>query len=187
MPPITGTMKYDIASARPLLARTPSVLRAMLQDLPPEWLDAPEGPGAWSPREVACHMADLEHDAWLGRARAILEHGSERPLPGVDRERFRSRYAHASITQVLDDFERTRATNLDTILGMRLDTDALRSTGRHPDLGEVRLSQLLSTWVVHDLTHLAQINRAMAAQYRGEVGPWVDFLSVLRNRDQTPA
>ena len=50
--------------------------------------------------------------------------------------------------------------------------------GQHPDLGAVTLSQLLSTWAVHDLTHLHQISRTMAHQYREAVGPWIKYLGV---------
>jgi len=176
-------MQYHAASAQALLVRTPAVLGAMLRDLPAEWLKAPERPGAWSPWEVACHMAELEHTAWLTRVRAILEHGADEPLPSIEREAFRTRYADASVDAVLEDFRATREGNLRTLDGMELDREALDTMGRHPALGDVRLSQLLSTWVVHDLTHLGQISRALAAQYREEVGPWVDYLSILRNRD----
>lgn len=51
--------------------------------------------------------------------------------------------------------------------------------GRHPELGSVNLRQLLATWVVHDLNHLAQIARVMAKQYTAEVGPWRAYLSIL--------
>jgi hypothetical protein len=180
-------MKYDGESARALLTRTPSVLQALLADLPETWLDAPEGPGAWSPRDVACHLADLERDGWLPRVRAILEHGADRPLPAIDRERFRERYAGASLEVVLDDFRRARESNLRELDGLALDDAALARVGRHPTLGEVRLSQLLSAWVVHDLTHLAQIARALASQYREEVGPWIEFLSILRARGSAGA
>ena len=173
-------MKYDEIAARELLVRTPLVLRAMLQGLPAPWLDAPEATGGWSPQEVACHMADLEHDAWLPRAHAILDHGRERPLPDINRERFRKRYRNAGIGEVLDDFQAAREANVAALSGLAVGDAVLAAVGRHHILGEVRLSQLLSTWVVHDLTHLAQINRAMASQYREEVGPWVDFLSILR-------
>lgn len=173
-------MKYDIVSAKALMVRTPAVLRAQVQGLPGEWLDASEHLGAWSPRDVVCHMADLESDAWLPRIRTVLEHGSSRPLPAVDRERFRVRYANVPLAVVLDEFEAARGTNLRALDELGLDDDALMSQGRHPLLGDVRLSNLLSAWAVHDLTHLAQINRALAAQYREEVGPWVDYLSILR-------
>lgn len=64
---------------------------------------------------------------------------------------------------------------------------SVRATaGRHPALGEVR-PQLLSTWVVHDLTHLSQIDRTLASQYRDEVGPWQAFLSVLRRPEGADA
>ena len=176
-------MKYDETSARELLLRTPSVLRALVQGLSARWLDAPEAAGGWSPREVACHMADLEGDAWLPRVRAILSHGSDRPLPDVDRERFRERYQDTRIEEVLDDFQAAREANVAALSELGVEDEALAAVGRHHVLGEVRLSQLLSTWVVHDLTHLAQINRALASQYSEEVGPWIDFLSILQSRN----
>lgn len=175
-------MRYDTASARALLVRTPPVLRAMLQGLPGVWLDAPEEPGAWSPRDVACHLADLERDGWLPRVRTILDHGSARPLPGIERERFRARYAHARLEVVLDDFQGAREANLQALDELEVDDAALAAVGRHHLLGEVRLSHLLSAWVVHDLTHLAQVSRALASRYREEVGPWIDFLPILRAR-----
>jgi len=52
--------------------------------------------------------------------------------------------------------------------------------GKHPSLGVVTLSQLLATWVTHDLTHLHQISRIMAHQYRETVGPWSRYLGVLQ-------
>jgi hypothetical protein len=175
-------VNYDPGLARVILTRTPHVLRASLDGLPGEWLDAPEGPGAWSPREVACHMADLEGDGWLPRVRTILEHGDGRPLAGVQRERFRERFADAPLGVVLDAFAAARAGNIQALDGLGLDEALLMKKGLHPDLGAVSLAQLLSTWVVHDLTHLAQIDRALAAQYRDAVGPWSEYLSVLRAR-----
>jgi hypothetical protein len=43
----------------------------------------------------------------------------------------------------------------------------------------VRLSELLATWAVHDLTHLHQLARVMAHQYREDVGPFGAYLGVL--------
>jgi hypothetical protein len=34
--------------------------------------------------------------------------------------------------------------------------------------------------VVHDLTHLHQLSRVMAHQYRDAVGPWNVYLGVLK-------
>lgn len=173
-------MRYDREAAAAVLSRTPAVLRAQLEGLPEAWLSSNEEPGTWSPRDVACHMADLEQDAWLPRARWILQHGTEQPLPGVERERFRTRYAGVPLRLVLDEFQGAREANLRALHELPNPADAV---GLHASMGEVTLSQLLSTWVVHDLTHLSQIVRVLAAQYRQEVGPWVQFLSVLRPRD----
>ena len=51
--------------------------------------------------------------------------------------------------------------------------------GTHPELGAVTLGQLLSTWVVHDLSHVGQIVRVMARQYSEAVGAWRAYLPVL--------
>ena len=45
--------------------------------------------------------------------------------------------------------------------------------------GRVTLAQLLATWAVHDLGHLAQVSRVMAKQWREEVGPWRAYLPIL--------
>lgn len=52
----------------------------------------------------------------------------------------------------------------------------LELTGSHPAFGVVRLRELLATWVVHDLTHIAQIVRVMAKRYRVDVGPWKEYV-----------
>jgi hypothetical protein len=55
----------------------------------------------------------------------------------------------------------------------------LAREGEHPSFATVSLRQLLSTWVVHNLGHLAQVARVMAKQYREAVGPWRAFLPVV--------
>lgn len=183
----TETMRYNLPMAHAVLTRTPSVFRSMLIGLPHEWLTSPEKPGAWSPHEIACHVADLEHDAWLPRIHAIVDSQWTDSLPNVNRERFRERYTGVSLEEVLHDFSTVRAANLVALGQLQLDDATLATTGTHSQLGTVRLSHLLSTWVVHDLTHMAQINRTMASRYRSEVGPWADLLSILRlNPTTTP-
>jgi hypothetical protein len=50
----------------------------------------------------------------------------------------------------------------------------------HPTLGSVTLSQLLATWAAHDMTHLHQLSRVLAYQYKAAVGPWSAFLGVMQ-------
>jgi hypothetical protein len=44
----------------------------------------------------------------------------------------------------------------------------------------VTVRQLLATWTAHDLAHILQISRVMAKRYRQEVGPWAQYLSVMK-------
>jgi hypothetical protein len=85
-----------------------------------------------------------------------------------------------TLDQLLDDFAQARAKGLGELAEMKLGAEDLRRRGRHPSFGVVTLSELLATWAAHDLTHLHQISRVMAYQYREAVGPWARFLGVMR-------
>jgi hypothetical protein len=63
---------------------------------------------------------------------------------------------------------------------LNLTPSRMELRGRHPSLGPVTLSELLATWAAHDLTHLHQISRIMAHQYRDKIGPFAAFLGVLK-------
>jgi len=172
-------MRYAPSDAIPLLERTPSTLRALLAGLPDAWTDATEGPGTWSPVVVVAHLLSAERTNWIVRARAMVDATESSPtLPAFDRDAPRE-HAAESLAALLDAFAGARAANLATLAGWRLGDAQLARTGVHPEFGTVTLGQLLATWVAHDLTHLAQIARVMAAQYRDQVGPWRAYLRVL--------
>jgi hypothetical protein len=84
-----------------------------------------------------------------------------------------------SITQLLIEFTALREYNIEQLRSKNLSAKDLETIGTHPDFGPVSLSQLLSTWVVHDLNHISQIARVMAKQYSTEVGPWKTYLGIL--------
>jgi hypothetical protein len=44
----------------------------------------------------------------------------------------------------------------------------------------VTVRQLIATWTAHDMGHILQISRVMAKRYKPEVGPWAQYLSVMR-------
>jgi len=85
-----------------------------------------------------------------------------------------------TLPELLDEFTRVRQENLAQLRAMKLSPQDLERRGRHPSFGPVTLSQLLATWAAHDLTHLHQITRVMAHQYRETVGPFRKFLGVLQ-------
>jgi hypothetical protein len=173
---------FDLAHAQVVLVRTPGVLRAWLSDLPPAWLAGAEGPDTFSPLEVLGHLIQGERTDWIPRARRILDHGTAVPFDPFDRFAHRRLLAGRPIGDLLDEFDALRAGSLATLRTWNLDDARLALRGRHPDLGEVTLRQLLATWVAHDLGHLAQIGRVMAKQYTEAVGPWYAYLPVLHPR-----
>lgn len=171
-------MEFDLVRGMSVLERTPRVLREQLTGLDSAWLDAREGEGTWSPREVIAHLSHAERTDWIPRARIILAQQGDRRFVPFDRT------GHASdekptIEALLDEFAQLRAGSLATLRGWALTDAKLALRGVHPEFGEVTLRQLLATWVAHDLGHTVQIARVMARQYEAAVGPWTAYLSVM--------
>jgi hypothetical protein len=172
-------MDFDLTNGVAILERTPHTLRAMLAGLPDAWIDATEGPETWSPYDIMGHLVHGERGDWITRAKIILAQGPERRFAPFDRFAQFHESQGKSLTDLLDEFARLRAENLATLAGWSLTDDHLALEGEHPAFGAVTLRQLLSTWVAHDLTHIAQIARVMAKQYREEVGPWRAYLPIM--------
>ena len=172
-------MPIDLAETIALLARTPAVLDALLRDLPDAWTLQSEGQDTWSVFDIVGHLIHGERTNWMPRARVILENAERRAFEPFDR-RGHTRYVLGkTLAQLLDEFAHARSESLAALRGLNLRQEDLQRQGQHPALGAVTLSELLATWATHDLTHLHQISRVMAHQYRGAVGPWIKYLGVL--------
>ena len=163
-----------------LLERSPEALNSLLRGLPERLLLGDEGEKTWTAREVVAHLIHTEQSNWIPRARMILESGEEQTFAPLDREAFRADSGNVSVETLLDEFARLRADNLKELQGLNLSPQSLERTGLHPAFGMVTLSQLLATWAAHDLTHLHQISRILAHQFRQAVGPWEVYLGVLK-------
>jgi hypothetical protein len=163
------------------LRRTPSTLSALLSGLPESWIRATEGPDTWSPYDVVGHLIHGERTDWIARARTILDHGESRTFDPFDRFAQFEESRGKTLDQLLEEFAALRGANVETLEGWNLTDDELGRTGRHPELGRVTLRQHLSTWVAHDLGHIAQIVRVMAKQYGEQVGPWREYLRIVRD------
>lgn len=172
-------MSFDLSETLDLLGRTPTVLGALLRGTSASWHASNEGPDTWSAYDVVGHLIHGEETDWVPRARLILEHGESQPFEPFDRFAQRNRFAGSSLADLLDRFTGLRQANLETVRSWSLTETELGLPGRHPELGRVTLRELLATWAVHDLNHLAQISRVMAKVYAGEVGAWRAYLSVL--------
>ncbi|MGH9477008.1 MAG: DinB family protein [Terriglobales bacterium] len=173
-------MEHDLSHTTALLARTPAALEALLRDLPSAWTVPNEGGDSWSATDVVGHLIHCERTDWVPRVRIILEFGENRVFDSFDRLGYVAEIKGKSLEQLLRDFSGLRSDNLRELRALNLKQEDLDRRGQHPALGVVTLSQLLATWVVHDLTHLHQISRVMAGQYSDAVGPWRVYLGVLQ-------
>lgn len=163
-----------------MLRQTPTTLTALLAPLPAAWLEANEGPGTWSPRQVVQHLIWGEVDDWIPRLRVVIEHGTERPFQPFDRQEGFRRYGDWPIERLLAEFARQRADSL-AALDALVTVDDLGRQGRHPEFGVVTVTQLLATWLTHDLSHLTQIGRVLTRHAGRDAGPWRAYFSLLRS------
>ena len=173
-------MQHDLAHTISLLSRTPGALNALLRDLPDAWTLCNEGENTWSAFGIVGHLLHGERADWMPRVKRILQFGESKAFESFDRWAQERESRGKSLAQLSDEFARARSENLAELRALNLRPADLERRGRHPSLGVVTLSELLATWAVHDLTHLHQISRVMAHQYREAVGPWSDFLGVLK-------
>ena len=109
----------------------------------------------------------------------ILEKGQAQPFEPFDRFAQLTESRGKAINDLLVEFEGLRRKNVLELQRMNLSAEDYQKTGMHPEFGVVALGELLATWAVHDLDHIAQIARTMAAQYAGEVGPWKAYLRII--------
>lgn len=172
-------MRYSITKSIEILERTPAVLTALLSGIDEDWVMNNEGPETFSPYDVIGHLIHGEKTDWTARAKLILEFGNSKPFVPWDRFAQFEESKGKTLQQLLEEFTVIRKQNIQWFKSLHLSEADLDKTGVHPVLGEVTLRNLLATWVVHDLTHIAQVTRVMAKQYKEEMGPWPEFFRIL--------
>ena len=173
-------MSHTLQDTITLLTRTPAMLDALLRELPESWTHRNEGENTWTAFDVVAHLIHAERTDWIPRSKIILQFGDKQPFAPFDRLGYLQESQGKSLPQLLDEFARVRAKSVAELRKFNLQPKDLERRWRHPALGAVTLSQLLATWAVHDLTHLHQISRILAHQYRTEVGPFATYLGVLQ-------
>lgn len=172
-------MQYHFEQAAEILDRTPATIRALLSGLSNDWTMSNEGPETFSPFDVVGHLIHGEKTDWTARMKRILESGTTKTFDVYDRFAQYEESKGKTLDQLLDEFDMLRRENMVWFRSLDLQDKDLERKGMHPRLGEVTLKNLLATWVAHDLTHIAQITRVMAKQYKEEMGPWPQFFRIL--------
>ena len=175
-------MKFDLNKSIEVLERTPNVLKSLLIGVSEDWLRNNEGKDTWSPYNVVGHLIHNELTDWMPRIKIILSEKEDKTFEPFERFAHMEYDQTISIEELLEEFRDLRHESLKELKKLEIDNSTLSRIGIHPAFGEVNLKQLLSTWVVHDLGHIGQIVRVMAKQYKQEVGPWIEYLTVLTRK-----
>ena len=173
-------MNYSIEKSIEILERIPATLQALVQGLSDDWVQQHEGENTWTVFDILGHLIYAERVNWLQRAKIILSTQNDKTFPVFDRFAQFEESKGKNIPMMLVEFAELRSQNIEKLKALNLSAADLSKKGKHPTFGEVSLSQLLSTWTVHDLGHLAQICRVMSKQYTEAVGPWTNFLRILQ-------
>ena len=173
-------MKFTVDKSLEILERTPQVLITMLQNISSDWTSVNEGGDTWSVYDIIGHLIHGEKTDWIPRAAIILSENTNKAFTPFDRFAQLEDSKGKSLNLLLNEFKSLRERNVEFLRSKTITIEDLKQTGIHPAFGEVSLGQLLSTWVVHDLNHIAQVSRVMAKQYATEVGPWTAYLRILQ-------
>ena len=174
-------MTFDLHRSIEILERTPSVLDRLLRGLPDHWSRVNEGGETWSAYDVVGHLIHGERTDWMERLRKCLSaDAGQKNFRPFDRTAMFNESVGRTVEELLDEFALLRMKNVAALRTMGLKSADFDRTGVHPSFGTVTLRQLLSTWVAHDMDHLQQIARVMAKQYKEEVGPWKEYLRIMK-------
>ncbi|WP_453992055.1 DinB family protein [Bacillus nitroreducens] len=173
-------MNFNMKEAIEVLESTPQTLDYFLSGLSNGWLQCNEGEGTWNVTEVIDHLIEGEKNNWIPRLEFILQEGESQPFPAFNRYSHMGKKQAESFKHKLIEFKEIRKQNIMKLKSLIESEEDFELTGSHPEFGTVKLRELLSTWVVHDLTHISQIVRVMAKRYLVDVGPWKEYLGILK-------
>ena len=173
-------MNFQLNEAIEILERTPQTLESFLTGLSEGWIQSNEGEGTWNTHEVVEHLIEAEKHNWIPRVESILLEGENNLIPAFDRFSHLKEISERTVEEALQEFSSIRMKNISTLKDIIYSNPNLEKTGMHPEFGIVKLRELLSAWVVHDFTHIAQIVRVMAERYSTDVGPWSAYLGILK-------
>ena len=141
-----------------VLRHTPTAVRSMCAGLADAQWRTPMADGEWTALQVVGHLLDVEV-VYGFRWRLILT--EDRPsYPGYDEKRW-SRLPRPAPTQLLAALAGLRAVNLAVLDGVG--EDAATRSGVHGEQGEEDFDLTVRKVAGHDLAHLNQLARTVAA------------------------
>jgi hypothetical protein len=155
-----------------LLASTATAIIAELDALGADGGWRPE-PGEWSANECVGHLIEAERRGFAGRIRTIL--ATDRPDLPPDLEAWdppavaEARRDHMRPPRELaEEFSEMRAEGVELVRGLQ--PADMGRVGIHPDVGPLRVDELLGEWVHHDRNHVRQLLAVTQTRVWGQMG-----------------
>lgn len=171
-------MKFSLNKSLEILERTPIVIFEMLLNLNDEWTNSNEGENTWTTKEVVAHLIICEETDWLPRIKIILN-SPETVFSPIDMQAHFKLAENNELQALLKQLKEHRKMGLNELQSFKLTDKDFLKTGIHPKCGVVSVQQIISTWVAHDMSHVAQIARVIAKQNSELVGNFKQFLKIL--------
>lgn len=141
-----------------VLASTPEKIEDLCVDLDVAVLQRQPAPGEWSAEEVLAHLLDAEIVHSFRWRMTLAQPGSE--FPGYAQDPWAA-LAHPSFPEMLAAFSALRRLNV--WLAEETPSDQWDKTGVHAERGPETFDVALRVAAGHDLAHLEQLERAIAA------------------------
>ena len=142
-----------------VLASTAPALHALTEVLSAQQIELPSAPGKWNIREILAHLADCEL-VFCFRLRQTLaeDHATLQPF---DQGVWAERYAAYDFASAMALFQSARNWNL-KLLATITAADRQRPV-THPERGTMTFWTIIETIAGHDINHLQQIEKIVAA------------------------
>ncbi|HSL77678.1 MAG TPA: DinB family protein [Candidatus Limnocylindrales bacterium] len=161
----------DIEAIAGLLRATVTTVTDELRSLGREagWRPAA---GEWSANECVGHLIEADQRGFGGRIRMILAGDLRSPVslqtwdpPGVAAARADHQRDPASL---IAEFDTLRRDGVDLVRSLR--PEDLTRSGTHPEVGVLRVDELLAEWVHHDRNHVRQMLAVTQARIWDQMG-----------------
>lgn len=149
------------------LERTPLILEAMLRGVCEELLLHNEGENTWNTKQVLAHLVYMEQNNWCKKLGLLLNNTSCKTFDQYSVKQQFQELVQKNSKQWLDEFIAIRTQSLQWLRQAQLNKLPVDDVkGCLKQYGDITLRELLSTWVAHDLTHIHQISRIIAKNFK---------------------
>lgn len=144
------------------LEQTLQTLQGLTSGVTDAALDFRFSTDEWSVREILAHLLDDEMFVMRTRLERMMKEDNPQ-LTSHDEKKWYSQRntARDELIQLLSDFAIQRRASLNMFSLLR--ASEWSRTAYHPEYGQFTAEQWLEHWVAHDITHIQQIERNLAA------------------------